>query len=230
MKLYPLEPGSKLAAKIAGVSKKIRMDVLIKEAPAQGLDTLVVIGNGTPDDIAVSIVAFHSKCDKIVGIVKPKTERRYGFVNMIPLYLKNNVRKILVLMDQEDDQLDLIYERIQNSLKELTKSALGVTEIEREARVRVYKGKYGSKEIELILVINGLDEVHTDKHSIEDHLLSAAGQVSIVVGDFENSKAAWRLLSEDQQLKVYKELKTRGKLLESVCPQQIQGCRYLEEQ
>lgn len=95
MRLYPIEQSGKLAAKIAGISKKIRMDVLIKEDRARERDTLVVIGNGTPDDITISIVASHLNGDKIIGIVKPKTERRYGFVNMIPVYLKDNVRKIL---------------------------------------------------------------------------------------------------------------------------------------
>jgi hypothetical protein len=230
MKLYPIEPSSKLAAKIAGISKKIRMDVLIKEAPAQGLDTIVVIGNGTPDDIAVSIVAFHVNGGKIVGIVKPKTERRYGFINVIPLYLKDNVRKVLVFMDQEDDQLNEIYENIETDLEKLRPSNLEVIEREGEERVKIYKGKYGSKEFELILVINGLDEIHTDKHRIEDHLVSAAEQVSIATGDFENSKAAWRSLSNDHQLRIYKELKAHRRLAESVCPQQMQGCRYLEEQ
>ncbi|MBE0516324.1 MAG: hypothetical protein IBX41_02880 [Methanophagales archaeon] len=231
MRLYPVEPSSKLAAKIAGISKKkLRMDVLIKETDIRTLDTLVVIGNGTPDDIAVSIVAFHLNGDKIAGIVKPKTERRYGFISVIPLYLKDKVRKVLVLMDQEDDQLNAISERIQTDWKELTKSALEVIESDGEERVRIFKGKYGSKEFKLILVINGLDAIHTDKHSIEDHLVSAAQQVSIAVGDFENSKAAWRLLSNDQQLRIYKELKAHRRLAESVFPQQVLGCRYLNEE
>jgi hypothetical protein len=36
MRLYPVEPSSKLAAKIAGSSKKIKMDVLMDEAPSSG--------------------------------------------------------------------------------------------------------------------------------------------------------------------------------------------------
>ncbi|HUV02341.1 MAG TPA: hypothetical protein VMW67_02665 [Desulfobacteria bacterium] len=231
MKLYPLEPSSKLAAKIAGISKRIRMDVLIGNVDILNLDTLVVIGNGTPDDIAFSIVAFHLNGDRIAGIVKPKTERRYGFINVIPLYLRRgNIRKILILMDQEDDSLDEIYERIQKDFGKLATGKIEVIEEESEERVRIYKGKYGSKEFELILVINGLDEIGEKKHRIEDHLVSAAEQVSIVIGDFENSKAAWRSLSNDQQIRIYKELKAHRNLLERVCPQQIRGCRYLEEQ
>ena len=81
----------------------------------------------------------------------------------------------------------------------------------------------------MILVINGLDEIHTDRHSIEDHLLKAAAMLSIDVGDFENSKEAWESITHDRQLKIYKELKEKRKMVESVFPQQVQGCNYLME-
>ncbi len=228
MKLYPLEPSSKLAAKIAGVSKRIGMDVLVKGLHTADCPSLVVIGNGTPDDIAFSIVAFHVNGARIAGIVKPKTERRYGFINMIPLYLRGNVRTILILMDQEDDQMTAIYQRIESNLERLATGVIEVIEEETAERVRVYRGKYGSKEFELILVINGLDEIWADKHSIEDHLIKVAEEVSVEVGDFENAKDAWRALSNNQQLKIIKELRNHRKLLERVLPQQVMGCHYIE--
>ena len=78
MKLYPLEPSSRLATNIARISKKTRMDVLIKGVNMADLDCLVVIGDGTPDDIAFSIIAFHlnGNGDKIAGIVKPEMEKK----------------------------------------------------------------------------------------------------------------------------------------------------------
>lgn len=227
MKLYTLEPSGKLAAKISGISKRIKMNVLIKGVDTTDSDTLVVIGNGTPDDIAFSIIAFHIKVDKIAGIVKPKTERRYGFINLIPTYLKGKVRKILILMDQEDDKMSTIYERIQEGVKKLATGKIKVIDEESE-KVRVYEGKYGGKEFELILVINGLDEIQTTKHSIEDHLLKAAEILSIDVGDFDNSKAAWKSINHDRQLKIFKGLKEKRKIVESVFPQQIKGCEYLK--
>jgi len=48
MKLYSLAPSSRLAINIARISKKLRMDVLIKETDIRKLYTLVIIGNGTP--------------------------------------------------------------------------------------------------------------------------------------------------------------------------------------
>ncbi len=134
-------------------------------------------------------------------------------------------------MDQEDDTLSTIYEGIQKSLKKLAKCEPKIIDDgdESEKRLKVYKGKSGSKEFELILVINGLDEIHTDKHSIEDHLLKAAEMLSIDVGDFENSKEVWNSINHDRQLKIFNELKEKRKMVESVFPQQIQGCNYLTE-
>jgi hypothetical protein len=76
MKLYPLEPSSRLATNIVRISKRIMMNVLIKGVDTSDSDCLVVIGDRTPDDIAFSIIAFHLNGDKIAGIVKPKTEKK----------------------------------------------------------------------------------------------------------------------------------------------------------
>ena len=228
MKLYPLEPISRLAINIARISKKTRMDVLIKGVNIADLDCLVVIGDGTPDDIAFSIIAFHLNGDKIAGIVKPEMERRYACINLIPTYLKGNIRKILILMDEEDDPLDTIYEKIQRGVEELATGKVKVIDEETEERVRIYTGKYGSRDFVLILVINGLDDIRTDKHSIEDHLLKAADEMlSIDIGDFENSKAAWKSINHNLQLEIFNALKNNREMVKRVFPQQVQGCGYL---
>ncbi|NQE45737.1 hypothetical protein C5S31_06935 [ANME-1 cluster archaeon GoMg2] len=185
MKLYTLDPSSRLATNIARISKRIKMNVLTFEP--RSLDTLVVIGDGTPDDIAFSIIAFHSEVDKIVGIVKPGI-RGFGVIDLIPRYLKRNIRKILVLLDQDDYTLSTFHGKLQKSLKKVVTSEIKIIDEDSEKRVRVYNGKYGGKEFELILVINGLDEIRTDQHTIEDHLLKAAEMLSIDVENFKNTK------------------------------------------
>ena len=227
MKLYPLEPSSRLATNIEGISKKTRMDVLIKGVNIADLDCLVVIGDGTPDDIAFSIIAFHLNGDKIAGIVKPEMEKRYACINLIPTYLKGNIRKILILMDEEDDPLDTIYERIQRGVEELATGEVEVIDEETEERVRIYTAKYGGRDFVLILVINGLDDIRTDKHSIEDHLLKAAKMLSVDIGDFENSKAAWKSINHNLQLEIFNALKNNREMVKRVFPQQVQGCGYL---
>jgi len=225
MKLYPLYPSNRLATNIARISKKIKMNVLTKFEP-RGLDTLVVIGDGTPDDIVFSIIAFHLNCDEIAGIVKEK--RGFAVIDWIPTYLKGNIRKILVLLDQDDYTLSTFHEKIQKSLQKVVTSELEIIDEDCEKRLRVYNGKYGGKEFELILVINGLDEILTDQHTIEDHLLKAAEILSIDVGNFGNSKKAWHSVTIERQLKIFEELKTKGKRLESIFPQQVKGCEYLK--
>ena len=226
MKLYTLDSSNRLATNIARISKRIKMNVLTFEPPS--LDTLVVIGDGTPDDIVFSIIAFHSEADKIVGIVKPQGIRGFGVIDLIPTYLKGNIHKILVLLDQDDYTLSTFYEKLQKSLQKVVTSELKIIDEDCEKRVRVYNGKYGGKEFELILVINGLDEILTDQHTIEDHLLKAAEMLSIDVGNFENSKKAWQSVTIERQLKIFKDLKTKGKRLERIFPQQVKGCESLK--
>jgi hypothetical protein len=225
MKLYPSDPSNQLATNIAKNSKDIKMNVLNKIGPP-GLDTLVVIGDGTPDDIVFSIIAFHSEADKIVGIVKPEI-RGFGVIDLIPRYLNGNIRKILVLLDQDDYSLNTFYEKFQKRLQKVATSEIKIIDEDSEKRLSVYNGKYGGKEFELILVINGLDEITTDKHTIEDHLLKAAEMLSIDVENFENSKKAWQSITPKRQLKIFNDLKTKGKRLVSIFPQQVKGCEYL---
>ncbi len=225
MKLYPLDPSNRLATNIARISKDIKINVLTKFEPP-GLDTLVVIGDGTPDDIVFSIIAFHSEADKIVGIVKPGITG-FGVIYLIPRYLKRNIRKILVLLDQDDYSLSTFYEKTKQRLKKVATSKLEIIEEKSEKRLRVYNGKYGGKEFKLILVINGLDEILTDKHTIEDHLLKAAEMLSIDVENFKNTKKAWQSVTIERQLKIFNDLKTKGKMMGSIFPQQVKGCEYL---
>lgn len=226
MKLYTLYPSNRLATNIARISKKIKMNVRIENVNPHELDTLVVIGDGTPDDIVFSIIAFHAEADKILGIVKPEI-RGFCVIDLIPTYLKGNIRKILVLLDQDDYTLSTFYEKFQKSLQKVATSKLEIIEEKTEKRLRVYNGKYGGKGFKLILVINGLDEILTDQHTIEDHLLKAAKMLSIDVENFKNTKKAWQSITPELQLKIFNDLKTKGKRLGSIFPQQVKGCEYL---
>jgi len=227
MKLYPLEPSSRLITNIARISKEIKMNVLIltKGADIPDPDTLVVLSDGLFDDIASSLIAYYLNGDKIAGIVKSK-RTRFGAIDLLPTYLKGAIRKIVFLIDQEDDSLNTIYKNIQRRLEKLATGEIDIVGEENE-KVKVYKGKYGSREFELTLIVNGLADIQTDKHSTEDHFLKAAEMISIEVGEFENSKKAWESITHDERLKIFKELKANRELMEGVFPQQVQGCNYL---
>ena len=46
------------------------------------LKDIVIITNGTPDDIVFSIIAYHQNGRKIIGIVKPE-KTRLGAIDSI---------------------------------------------------------------------------------------------------------------------------------------------------
>ncbi len=81
MKLHLLNPTSGLAINIARISRKLKLNIVVTEV--EKLDGLIIVTSGTPDDIVLSMVCYHSNGDKVVGIIKsPKT--RFGVVDILP--------------------------------------------------------------------------------------------------------------------------------------------------
>ena len=78
---------------------------------------------------------------------------------------------MLILMDQEEDNLNDIFDKCK---RRLIKNNISITKEEGELRLKVYDCKYVDREFKIILVINGLDEIKVKKHCIEDHLIKAA--------------------------------------------------------
>ena len=99
-------------------------------------------------------------------------------------------------MDEEDDPLDTIYERIQRGVEELATGEVKVIDEETEERVRIYTAKYGGRDF-------------------------------VLIGDFENSKAAWKSINHNRQLEIFNALKNNREMVKRVFPQQVQGCGYL---
>lgn len=222
MKLYPLEPTSRLAVNIAGISRKLRIEVITTKPNI--LDAIVIVANGTPDDIAFSIISYHLDGEKAVGIIKPSVTR-LSVIDLVPLYISKfrKINRIMILIDQEDQEIDYIFNEAK---RRLINKGVSVSCEKEENKLRIYECKIGSKSFRLILVINGLDDVSTKKHTIEDHFLKAAEIFLKLKPEFENSKDAWKSIKESQ-IKVFKKLKE--KFRDDIFPQQIRGCKYLED-
>jgi len=219
MKLYPLDPTSRLATNIARISRTLRLNVIVTRV--KQLDGLIIVANGTPDDIALSIICYHSNGDKVVGIVKP-SGTRLSVIDVLPMY--SRINKIMIIMDQEDQSLDSIFEEAQ---RKLTSKGFRITNKIDEGRLRIYECEFGGRSIRLILVVNGLDEIQTSKHTIEDHLLKAAQIFGIEIDfNFKNSKDAWRRLKSYHE-EIFRNLKERSII--DVFPQQFKGCEYLKK-
>jgi len=147
-------------------------------------------------------------------------------LDTIRTYLQPRIKKMLILMDQEEDNLNDIFDKCK---RRLIKNNISITKEEGELRLKVYDCKYVDREFKIILVINGLDEIKVKKHCIEDHLIKAA---CLFLKDFKpkvnDSKKAWESLGKRQQIDILRMLKEGKKEAHLIFSQHFKGLEYLE--
>lgn len=233
MKLYPLsyEYRSKLVGKIRRVDKRITKEIFVNDIDIP-MDSLIILANGHRDDIVVGILSKHLDGKKIVGLTKSERTRISSIKNL-PQYLslKPPLKNFVFIMDQEDDSIEKIHSDIE---KEIKKICNRVENIELSQRYFVYRCSIGEKKIKLILIINGLDNVPTEKHSIEDHLVWAAEELELpsthYYENYKTSKEAWSKLeksniSED----IYKRLFLDKNFAKEIFNQHFNGLKFIEK-
>ncbi len=213
MNLYPLT--SSIAIKIGKASRKLMREVITN---VNIIDSLIVLGDGTPDDIGAAIACHHLNGEKTAGIVKPE-KTGLAALESINSYLQQPVRKILFLVDQDAQQLDLLFTQAERKLRD---KGIHADLKDKDNRLRSYECKSGSKKFKLIIVVNGVEEVTSGKHTIEDHFI--AGRIK-VKGD---SKTTWQSLNENQRNEIFKELVEDQNKAKNALPQQFSGCRKLK--
>ncbi|PUA34305.1 MAG: hypothetical protein B9J98_00185 [Candidatus Terraquivivens tikiterensis] len=221
MKLYPLSQASRTATNINNISRRLGIDVLTFEPVT--LNGIVILADGTPDDCAIAVIAYHLNGKKSVGVVKPE-EKRYDVFRYLPVYLKYKVDKIAVLIDQENEGLASVFNKIE---KKVSETGIVIQNAAKERRLKVYRCRHGVKEFQLISIVNGLDEHPFERHTIEDHLLKVAEKLPEVKISSNDPKKVWNEL-KDRQYEVYKKLK-ETKDIEDVFPQQVKGLKCLCE-
>ncbi|RLE85712.1 MAG: hypothetical protein DRJ41_00670 [Thermoprotei archaeon] len=130
----------------------------------QPVDVVIVIGNGVPDNIMCMILAHKLNGTRIIGLTKPERSLSGTFHE---LAFHTRVRKIVVILDQEDRNLDEVWRYLET---ELRRAGIKINIVNSEPRLCIYSCSYGNHLFEVIAVINGL-EMPYRKHTIEDHLL-----------------------------------------------------------
>ena len=118
MKLYLFKPTNKLAKNISKISTRLGIEVSTTESDP--LSGIIVIGNGTPDDQVVAVISHRLNGKKVVGIAKP-TKKWLGVFNSLPVYLRHlkEGMKLAILIDQETESLESIFNEIKKRVKEL---------------------------------------------------------------------------------------------------------------
>jgi len=220
MKLHFLDPKSRTAINVARLRK---CEYNIRRIIVEGvkiLDALILICNGTPDDMVLGILSYHIDGDKVVGVVKPEKKRHLGALDQLKTYLSPKIQKFMIIIDQEDLTLDKLFDETLNRMERI---GINVSNIEEMDRLKVFQSSLAGKRFEVIIVVNGLEEVCTKNHTIEDHLTKAAG-----IDVTENSKQSWNSLSQNERKDIFRGLKGKTKVIEELFPQQVSGCKRLK--
>lgn len=224
MKLYLLNPKARLSRNIIKFSKKLGIDTVVQQVSS--LDTIIVVANGSPDDIVLCILTYCMNGGKVVGITKPEGRTRFGTFEILKDLLLPKINKILIVLDQEEQKLEFIFQEVERKLQEIGVRAELLNDCN-NMRVCAYRCELGHRQFELIIVINGIDNISTRYHTIEDHLVMIS-EISMKEG--ETSKDAWKRIknSLSAQLEVFRTILNFRNRLEEYFPQQIKGLRYLE--
>ncbi|RLI86802.1 MAG: hypothetical protein DRO98_04890 [Archaeoglobales archaeon] len=212
---------TKLTKKVSKISKELRYKLI--ETKDVDFDTFIVLGNGDVDDNVIPIFCHHLNGIAVVGITKPEGKTRISVLTDFPTYIsKLKISKIVLVMDQENDRIDTIYEQIERNLRNLN---IRFSLAEDESRIRRYSCSLGSKIFDFILIISGLDDIPADKHRIEDHLVKAAVDIGKIDPPNEkiDTKVTWKTLSESQKSEILNKLKESKSFSRKIFPQHFKG-------
>ncbi|WP_456475374.1 hypothetical protein [Candidatus Pyrohabitans sp.] len=225
MRLKPLHPHfkAKMERKLSKlISKDFKNTVLSEEGEVR---SLIILGNGNIDDLVIPIICHHLNGEKTIGIVKPINPRIGAISELSVVVPRLSVNKIALVMDQESDELEELYRRIEDKLRRMN------VKFEREdihRRLLRYTCRLGPREFELILIISGIDDAPSEMHKIEDHLLKALSELSKTEYRAGDSKKVWRGLGTSTQRNVLLKLKGTRKLCLDIFFQHSRGLKFLE--
>jgi hypothetical protein len=221
MRLFFLNPASRALINVSRLRKCGYDARRIVAQFVETLDKLIVLGDGSPEDEIVGILSHHLDGERTVGIVKSPAPG-IPALDHIRDYALNNVRKILFIIDQNDNSLNRFFQLVRERI-ERTGRVHPAEDLGDDERVRMYSCCLGNNSVDIIVVASGLENLDTPKHEIEDHLLLLAGIETHV----KDSKEYWRSLNENERGDVLELLKDRN-VFEVVFHQHICGCNYLE--
>ena len=214
MRIIPLSPpGSSTYSNLLSWSRKLGISLITKPCD---VENVVLIGNGTPDDIVLMILLNkHNGKDNLescVGIAKSKRLLEGSIKSAVDIVDKSNgkVSCILIAIDQEKNSLDDLWSKIERKLSELA----SYNRVEDWKRLKIYDCRRGARAFKLIIIINGIENQKYRSHTIEDHLLEVAIKVmgeerisQYLAESNSNPKKVWSRLSKKEQQNILQEIK-----------------------
>lgn len=173
------------------------------------------------------IADHHLNGNRIVGITKPDGKKRLNAISEFPVYISGyKINKIALVMDQEEDDLDIIFKQTEYKLRD---QHIQFETVNSNSRFKQYQCKHGSRIFHFILIISGLNDFNTKAHKIEDHLVKGALRLSKVSGDPQDSKETWNSINAHLQGEILNSLLKNKSFSSDIFPQHFNGLRLLEE-
>ncbi|MGA2385805.1 MAG: hypothetical protein ABSG33_04645 [Candidatus Bathyarchaeia archaeon] len=210
MKLYFSDPTSRPAINIHRLGRlTYNIRDIVLSVPSE-IDTLIILGNGSPEDEIAGILAWHQKTDKIVGIVKPDRHHVDAFRTTKSYFTSLKVECLLFIIDQDQFPLDELFDSIESVIKEQGIAVTSSQLLAGSDRVKTYECTLAGKAFKTIAVISGLPDFNSPVHVIEDHLLKLAGIISA-----PNAKEVWVQLPKDKKEAIMTSLKERRTVMEA---------------
>ncbi len=233
MKVFPLtEKLRRNIMKLKRANFRVR-DFIKLETPS--FDTLIVIGDGNLDGIVAAIIAHHMNGAKTVAMTIPECESGYTSPTrctgdiVLEIVIKSKFMKkfstMLFITDQKD--APRVGDVFRNITCRLENCGVDFTDIDKTCnnRVKAFKCKTGDWAFNLVCVVNGLDDVPSEKHCIEDHLVKVRN-LKLIDND---SKKTWWALEKSRRYEILGRLSNKS-VVEKFFPQHICAFQLIEQQ
>ena len=203
-------------------------------APVKGV---IIIGNGTPDDIVCLILCHKFDGKHVVGVTKPEAAGIKSAIYAALRSIREKINNLMVILDQEEKKEKEFWNEIEDVFK---KEKVEFEVIEKEEKFRVYACSQANYKFEVAVLANGLPRQYR-KHTIEDHLLellmsleNMGEAVEQVLRESEyDPKEAWKKLREKHKEihgKVYSHLLNASKdVIRSYFPQHVRALEIFRE-
>jgi len=238
MRLRPLEPvAGRVAQHIAAISRRLKLDVLATRLPVRPA-TLIILGNGTPDDYVMALVAWACDGEKVAFITRPPEVGLTSAIKLLKsvyLPMSPGIRYIVLVIDRDKRGLSDITDEAERALRRYGFEISGRRELVGGWLKEFSCTWRPGAKVDILVLVSGLakDERYS-RDTVEVHLLEAAkdelGQDGLSgllsrAADEEDEhgradpKRAWGLLNREEQWRVFNLFRSRPELLESLFKQ-----------
>jgi len=227
-------PGWSISRNLVKWARKLRIP-LSGPAPMKGV---IIIGNGTPDDIVCLILCHKFNGKHVVGVTKSEAAGiKKAIYAALKVVEKVKVKNLMIILDQEEREQGEFWNEVED---EFRKEKVEFAVNEEGEGFKAYECSQAHYKFKVAVLANGLPRQYR-KHTIEDHLLELSMSLENVREAVEevlreseyDPKKAWKKLREKHKEingKVYSHLLNASKdVIRSYFPQHVRALEIFRE-